>query len=317
MSVEIQFGKADKVYRYGDTVAGVVIVSSQGILSHSGLSLKMSGVISFSKNSPVHVAGKTAGVMATMNAADCPIPLVTYSRNIELPSATKLPSGKTEIPFSFKLIPNGDGSGKDFGERGLFETYHGVYINIIYAVQFIIQRTMLSKDISKSVEFIVEARPNGTIMRIPIPFTMSKETILQNLKKSRASSNDVPEFCIEGRIDSAECDLTKPFTGELIVRSSSQSIKSIEIQLVRVETCSYTEGFTRDPTEVQNIQIADGNVCFDVPLPLYMIFPRFFTCLTFTEKLFKIEFEVNIVLLFSDNRVVSENFPITLCRPVS
>lgn len=112
------------------------------------------------------------------------------------------------------------------------------------------------------------------------------------------------------------------------------AIKSIEMQLVRVETCGCAEGYSRDATEIQNIQIADGNICTKLQIPIYMIFPRLFTCPTLISKNFKIgmkfrrdintllececflfsEFEVNLVVIFQDDYLVTENFQIVLNR---
>jgi len=46
-----------------------------------------------------------------------------------------------------------------------------------------------------------------------------------------------------------------------------------------------------------------------------MVFPRLFTCPTIATRTFKIEFEVNLVVMFSDGHLVTENFPIKLERP--
>ncbi|CAF3340177.1 unnamed protein product [Rotaria socialis] len=125
---------------------------------------------------------------------------------------------------------------------------------------------------------------------------------------------DVPKFKISGNLDSLCCSITKPFSGELIVEESELAIKSIEIQLLRVETCGCAEGFSRDSTEIQNIQIGDGNVVRKIAIPIWMLFPRTFTCPTLLTVNFKIEFELSVVLVFEDDRMVSENFPIKLTR---
>jgi len=106
----------------------------------------------------------------------------------------------------------------------------------------------------------------------------------------------------------------KPFQGELTITKCAVDIKSIELQLVRVESCSYMEGEAREATEIQNIQIADGNVVRGLAIPVHMVFPRLFTCSTTQAKQFKVEFEVNLIVLFADNHMVTENFPIKLYR---
>ena len=50
----------------------------------------------------------------------------------------------------------------------------------------------------------------------------------------------------------------------------------------------------REATEIQNIQIADGPVCHGWSIPVYMIFPRLFTCPTVSTRNFKVDFEVNL-----------------------
>ena len=142
----------------------------------------------------------------------------------------------------------------------------------------------------------------------------------------------VPDFLFEGFLTRTSCAMSEPLSGELRVARCALAIRSIELQLVRVESCVYAEGEAREATEVQNIQIADGNVQRGMALPLHMIFPRLFTCTSSSalpatpaaatklgkpaaaSKDFRIEFEVNLIILFADQHVVTENFPITLFR---
>jgi len=102
---------------------------------------------------------------------------------------------------------------------------------------------------------------------------------------------------------------------------------------VRVETCGCADGFAKEATEIQNIQVADGDVPHGIPviflqhcflihkviinphqIPLFMVFPRLFTCPTIASRTFKIEFEVNLVVLLSDGHLIKENFPLLLYR---
>lgn len=41
-------------------------------------------------------------------------------------------------------------------------------------------------------------------------------------------------------------------------------------------------------TEIQNIQIGDGDIPHNIEIPIYMIFPRLFTCPTLITPNFKI-----------------------------
>ena len=98
--------------------------------------------------------------------------------------------------------------------------------------------------------------------------------------------------------------------------SSEAVIKSIELQLCRVETVKNPDNgaIAREATEIQNIQIADGDVCRNLVIPMYMIFPRLFTCPTMITDTFKVEFEVNLLVVFCDGYMVTEDFPIELYR---
>ncbi len=49
-------------------------------------------------------------------------PIQLISCNIEVAKAGKVPAGKTEIPFEFPLNTKGN--------KTLYETYHGVFVNI-------------------------------------------------------------------------------------------------------------------------------------------------------------------------------------------
>ncbi|TKC34146.1 hypothetical protein EI555_016722 [Monodon monoceros] len=149
----------------------------------------------------------------------------------------------------------------------------------------------------------------GKLTPSPVDFTVTPET-LQNVKERAL----LPKFLIRGHLNSTNCVITHPLTGELVVESSEATIKSVELQLVHVETCGCAEGYTRDATEIQNIQIASGDMCRGLSVPIYMVFPQFFTYPTLETTNFKVEFEVNIVVLLHPEHLITENFPLKLCR---
>jgi hypothetical protein len=57
-----------------------------------------------------------------------------------------------------------------------------------------------------------------------------------------------------------------------------------------------------------------GDVTRGLPVPLYMVLPRVYTCPTLSTAQFKVEFEMNIVVVFEDGYCVTETFPVTLHR---
>eukprot|EP00053_Salpingoeca_punica_P007542 m.68762 g.68762 ORF g.68762 m.68762 type:complete len:296 (-) comp14199_c0_seq1:179-1066(-) len=291
-SIEIKLKRADRIYREGDVVSGTVVVMCKDALSHQGLTLSMEGVVSLA------LSPKSTGMFEAFYNSLKPVSLVNYSLEIRKPE--KLPAGRTDIPFEFPLKAKP-------GSR-LYETYHGVYVNIQYTLRADMKRSAFAKDMTKTTEFLVEytGKPEDGKQ---VAFTVSP-SLLSNVKAGAR----VPNFRIEGHLDTAVCPITKPFTGTLTVKQSDEAIKSIELQLIRVETCGCQEGSAKDATEIQNIQIAEGDVCRDMPIPIYMIFPRLFTCPTLLTDTFKVEFEINIVIILQTGDVITENFPIKLIR---
>ena len=293
MSLDISLKRANKVYRDGEVIKGALVVKSKSELSHTGISLTMEGTVS------LQLSAKSVGVFEAFYNSLKPINLVNYT--LDIAKAGKLPSGNTEIPFEMPLRAK---PGKK-----LYETYHGVFVNITYSLKADMKRPLLNKDLQRVVEFIVENSEGDKAEDKEVTFKISPQS-LENIKER----GRVPDFLVSGKINSVSCCITRPFLGELTVERSSAAIRSIELQLVRVETCGCAEGYARDPTEIQNIQIADGDVCRNVVIPLYMVFPRLFTCPTLATNNFKVEFEVNVVIIFHDDHLVTENFPIKLTR---
>lgn len=158
-----------------------------------------------------------------------PIPLINASVEL-LPSNGKLAPGATEIPFEFELTTK--------HPKQLYETYHGVFVSITYMLKCDLKRSFLAKDVQKTQQFIIQYRPTKKDKPVPVNFSISPES-LQKVSKERIV---IPRLLITGCLDSTDCCLTKPFTGFITVHHSEIPVKSIEIQLVRVETCGCAEG---------------------------------------------------------------------------
>ncbi|KAI7792958.1 vacuolar protein sorting-associated protein 26C isoform X1 [Triplophysa rosa] len=294
VSLDLRLKRANKVYHEGELLSGVVVISSRDVLQHQGISLSMEGLVN------LQLSSKSVGVFEAFYNSVKPIQLV--SSNIEVVKAGKVPAGKTEIPFEFPLQAKGN--------RVLYETYHGVFVNIQYTLRCDMRRSLLAKDLSKTCEFMVHSQPQKSkVQPNPVDFTITPDT-LQNVRERTS----LPKFLIRGHLDASTCVITQPLNGELVVENSEVAIKSIELQLVRVETCGCAEGYARDATEIQNIQIAEGDVCHGLSIPIYMVFPRLFTCPTLETTNFKVEFEVNIVIVLHDDHLITENFPLKLVR---
>ena len=296
MSVEVKLSRMDRVYHPGQILKGVAIVNGRGTpLQHEGISLVAEG------SAALQLSAKSVGLFEAFYSSIKPVQVLFHQR--ELQPAGKLPADATEFAFEFELQPVA-------GEK-LHESYHGVFVNLQYVITVEVKRGMLAKNIKRSIEFIVEAPDARQLKESPATFQIVPES-LENVRKS--ALHQVPTFKIRGQLDSVVCNIAQPLTGEVFIEECSATIRSIELQLVRVETCSYQDGLAREATEIQNIQIADGPVCHGWAIPVHMIFPRLFTCPTVSTRTFKVDFEINLVILFSDGHLLTENFPLKLVR---
>jgi len=284
-------GRHDLIYHYGEIVSGVVAINVQGRSgSHTGAILQVDG----------RVALKPSSKSQTLFSAGPrnPEPLIKISKTLDIPE--KLPLGKHQFPFDFALEP----------ADSLLETYQGVYVSVQYEITFTLNRGLLVDKIEKTLEFIVLANPKNEIETKPISFSLSPATVTRSYKEPR-----LPDFLVDGRID---CDLicaSQPVTGTIYIKKCSEPIRAIELQLSRAETIIMTDGsVSKETTEIQNIQIVEGDVCLGLEIPLYMVLPRLFTCSSAVTRDIKIDFELNLVIAFVNEMIVSENFPIRLYR---
>jgi len=295
MSVDINLDRVDRIYRPSDKVKGTLVIKTDGGFSHSGISLHMTGVVD------LQLSAKSVGLFDAFYNSLKPINICDVKLTIE--KTGNLVNGVNEFPFEVDLKP--------LEGQELFETYHGVYVNITYSLKVDVVRKFFGKNLQKTLEFIVENAPSLG-KREPKPETFILNT--DSIETSSSKLKNVPDFAIRGLVDSTAVSIDDPLWGHFILEKCEEPIKGVEIQLVRVETVGSTEGFAKEATEIQNIQIADGDVPRGIEIPIHMIFPRLFTCPTVGSRTFKIEFEFNFVLMFPDGRLISKKLPLTLLR---
>lgn len=106
-------------------------------------------------------------VLFGLNTVFQPIQIVGISCEVSGPG--RLPAGCTQIPFEIPLKPKGN--------RTLYETYHGVFVNISYSLRCDIKRSFLSKDLQKSQQFLVQCRPKPREGYKPIPFNITPSSL--------------------------------------------------------------------------------------------------------------------------------------------
>ena len=297
-TVDVKLLRTDRIYRQGETVKGVVVVDTHHKqMSHNGIHMRVSGI------ARLKVPPRSAGLFEAFYSSIKPLELMGCELEIA-PEGESVYAGQTELPFEFPLEP--------LPGQQMFETYHGYWIQTEYTISVEVARGLLKSNLTKEIEFIIEVPTGNNGDDAPSEFTITPAS-LENVRRSSLSS--IPDFKISGKMFRTNCSITKPLTGEVVIEQAATPVKSIELQLVRVETLAYGENETaREATEIQNIQLGDGDVCKNLVIPIYVVFPRLFTCPTMLTENFRVEFECNLIVLFQDGYMVTENFPITVYR---
>jgi len=294
-SILIKLTKADRIFHLGDTVTGNVVVNCFKGWSHQGVKLVAEGEAILS------VATRVAGMIDAVVTAGKPIILMKHEQEVAPPG--KFNDGVIEIPFSFQIAAH--------EKRTLYESYHGAFVTIVYTIAAECDRGVMKKSLRKESEFIIEMPQKKPKGKEGAEFTITPEGI-ENISESLRST--IPSFKISGKLHHSVYTISQPFTGEVKIQSAKTAIKSIDLQLVRVETVITDTNTHKEATEIQTIQVAEGDVCRDQAVPLYMVFPRLFSCSTMKTPHFCVEFEINLMILFADGYVVTENFPIVIYR---
>ncbi|KAK7291350.1 hypothetical protein RIF29_06419 [Crotalaria pallida] len=283
MSIDLKFSRSNRIYRPSENVEGKIIIKTQSSISHYGIRLSLKASVN------LQVRGGSAGVVESFYGVIKPIPIL--NRTVEVKSSGKIGSGTTEIPFSVNLRK------RDENLERFYETFHGADISIQYLATADITRGYLHKSLSTTVEFIVESDKDDLLQR-----PLSPEMVIFYITQDTQRHPLLPElksggFRVTGKI-STQCSLSGPISGELTVEASAVPIDSIDIQLFRVESILLGEKIVTETSMIQKTQIADGDVCRNLTLPIYVILPRLLTCPTTLAGPFSIEFKVAIVISF-------------------
>ncbi|KAL5142865.1 Down syndrome critical region protein 3 [Glycine soja] len=289
MSVELKLSRSNRIYRPSEALEGKIVVKTQSSISHYGIRLTVKGSVN------LQVRGGSAGVVESFYGVIKPIPIV--NRTIEVKSSGKIGSGTSEIPFSVNLRQ------RDENLERFYETFHGANISIQYLATVDISRGYLHKSLSATMELIVESDKADLLQRPLSPemaiFYITQDTQRHPLLPELKSGG----FRVTGKI-CTQCSLSGPISGELTVETSAVPIHSIDLQLFRVESILLGEKIVTETSLVQTTQasdagfIADGDVCRNMTLPIYVIVPRLLTCPTTLAGPFSVEFKVAIVISF-------------------
>jgi hypothetical protein len=230
--------------------------------------------------------------------------VIFFEKSIQVPTSGYLLKGANNTyPFKFPLIPEGDSK--------FYETYHGVSVSVGYELYAEVKT--MQKYTSKKTKININVPGSGINKNfnknyVSYDFKMTPELI----EKKDIPEKDMPKFLIDVHINTINCNIDSPFNGYIIVRNCSLPIKSLELQFLRCEKV-ISSGVV-ESSEIQNLQIGDGDVNKDIEIPLFMIFPRIFCCPTLIDKEAEIKFEMNVIIVLNNGMVILENFPVNLYR---
>eukprot|EP01088_Endostelium_zonatum_P018980 TRINITY_DN6333_c0_g1_i2.p1 TRINITY_DN6333_c0_g1~~TRINITY_DN6333_c0_g1_i2.p1 ORF type:complete len:315 (-),score=40.03 TRINITY_DN6333_c0_g1_i2:29-838(-) len=256
-------------------------------------------------------------------SSGAPKPQLICQSTKELVKAGKISTQECNngISFAMPLEP--------LAGQEIFETYHGHTLDIAYSVAINVTRGMLSKNLTKTIEFVVELKPLASRRdgSKPITFTIDSEPTEIITTPKQARDKKQPETTpapttpggtvkVSGRIAGDILSISSPFNGELVVENSPVPITSIELQLMRIENCSNTSGtFDKEISEIQNVQMADGDIPRNMVIPLFFIFPRLFCSPSMSSKTFNLDFEVNLIVCLAQGKApIIKSFPIKVVR---
>uniref|UniRef100_A0A5B6YIP9 Vacuolar protein sorting-associated protein 26C n=2 Tax=Davidia involucrata TaxID=16924 RepID=A0A5B6YIP9_DAVIN len=287
MSIELKLSRSNRIYSPNEPLEGKIVTKLPSSISHHGIRFSVNGSVS------LQVRGGSAGVIESFYGVVKPIPIL--NKSVEVASSGRIGSGTTEIPFSVILKHPQNENLERF-----YETFHGADISIQYLVTVDILRGYLHKSLSATVEFIIESE-KANLLEQPV----SPEMVIFYITQDTQRHSLLPElksggFRVTGKI-CTQCSLSDPISGELTVEASAVPIQSIDIHLLRVESIIVGEKIVTETSLIQTTQIADGDVCRSMTLPIYIILPRLLTCPTTFAGPFSIEFKVSIVITFQSD----------------
>lgn len=172
---------------------------------HDGIIISIDGTVN------LIIGNKSVGIFESFSNSIKPFQLL--NNVIQLVGAGKLAQGFTELAFEFILTCVKE-------PKMLFETYHGVFININYMIKCDIKRSFLAKSVQRSQQFVIQYKPKPKVPANEVNFTISPETLQKTVKERIA----IPRFLITGRLDSVDCCVTKALTGHVSICISISNI---------------------------------------------------------------------------------------------
>jgi hypothetical protein len=339
--ISVQFDRVGACFLAGETVTGAVIVKTDSSQSCKSMALHVRGAVDAKSLASRH----QQGIFERLQEDLRPYVMIALTIPLGGGGSLKFPAGSTELPFSFPLTATL--KTKDGVPVPLIETYNGVFVVCKYEVKSAVQFTFQNQvSPSKEVFVVCPGQSENDVFSMP-----SLLSLLHRASKDEAAASDrkplsieerdhgtgfafdftsamarrsrkaldtpMPDFHIVGALDKVHIDIDTQLSGFIRVVKCDTPITSVEIQLARCESCASEtrQEKGREITEVQNIQIGDGNVLRgDWDIPIFMKFPRWYTCPAIRTPNLRVDFEISLVVTFEGRVQVSQVIPVRLYR---
>lgn len=348
--ITIQFDRVGAQFFTGETVSGAVIVTTDSSTSCKSITVGVRGAV----DPKVLATRTQMGVFERLQDDLKPYVMLARSIPLGGGGSLKFPAGTTELPFSFPLVatttlPNGTPVNLIETYNGVFicckyevkATAQFTFKDQVSPAKelFVVAPGQSENDVFRVPPRIIskqnnspegESVANGGLMTSSnTNHQQSKEVVMDHgegyvfdftsavSKKSRKALDiAMPQYHITGSIDKVHIDIDAALTGQIKIDKCDTPITSVEIQLARCESCASEarQDKGREITEVQNIQIGDGDVLRDWDIPVFMKFPRWYTCPAIRTPNLRVDFEISLVVTFEGRTQVSQIIPIHLYR---
>lgn len=288
--INILLDSFNKIYKVNDFITGTIEINSNTNLSFEKITSTIKGEYLFksSKSSNSQVNSREVFYRKTNKISD---------------SSTIKANQPNKFPFKFQLTSSEDNQ--------LIESYSGVVVSIVY--DFIVEIENLKVSNSVKIYVISPGQGMNPILKekvIPYQFTITEKSI-EKIK----IEGKLPKFRLDGYIDNLNVDIGKELNGWIKLISCEIPVKSIELQFIRNEKATLSRGeVLNEVSEIQNLQIGDGEVLLNNEISLNMVFPRHFCCASIENSMIKVYFDINIILVLENGYVISENIPLNCWR---
>ncbi len=295
MELQIILENFNKTYSVGDSITGTIQIKNRRNDLKYNLIIYLQGtyILSNRKSQPPTKIKKT---------------FLQKDLKIISEGTLEKSNNPSSIYFKFPLIPESNDN--------YYESYHGVVISIIYELSCNLQVINSNENYnSEKVKININVpgmgiNSNFGCKLVPYYFNLNNK----NMENNQLQNKSLPDFNIECFINNINCNFDKPFDGYIIIHNCNVEIKSIELQFLRHEEAEISGSKINETTEIQNLQIGDGDVNKNVEIPLFMIFPKTFSCASIDTPIFKLSFEINVMIVLVNGIIITDNFPVNIWR---